>query len=390
MFMIKKLKSHVKSLEKEMFGLLERLVLIQSGTHNKAGVDDMAEYIAWILSEIPLSTRILPMKECGNMVLAVNRQAENKNSILLMGHMDTVFPEQTAFKHYREDQFKAYGPGVLDMKGGLVTGIFALKVLSDLGFLDVIPVTVFFNSEEEIGSPYSRELITELALKSRAAFVLEGGGLDSQVVTGRKGKTGFDIFISGKAGHAGCAGPDKPSAVLEAAYKTIALEELNRPPHILINVGLIHGGIGPNSVAESARLGVDVRFTHKEDGKRLIDKIRKITEKNFVRGTASELRICSSRPPMDTDHRIEELYHVALETSRKYGLSLGRETRGGVSDANYIAAVNVPVLDGLGPCGDMDHSDREYIVKKTMVERTILLAGCLLELRDREPEPMPE
>ncbi len=379
-----KLAIHVQSLEKEMFRLLEKLVLIQSGTYNKPGVDLMAETLSRVLSDIPLTTQILPMQECGNMILARTGKAVEQKPVLLVGHMDTVFPEDTGFKCYREDQAKAYGPGVMDMKGGLVVGIYALKALSGLGLLKDMPVTVFFNSEEEIGSPFSRKFIEKEAIKSKAAFVLEGGGLESQVVVGRKGKIGFDLSVMGRAGHAGCAGPDKPSAILEAAHKIIALEGLNRPPDILVNAGLIKGGMGPNSIAEHACLGVDVRFTRPEDEEKIFDEIKKIAGRNNISGTSSEIRISSSRPPMITHARIENLYSLVLETSQKYGVPIGRETRGGVSDANFIAALGVPVLDGLGPCGDMDHSDREYIIRKTMIERTVLLAASLFEAGSRE------
>jgi glutamate carboxypeptidase len=375
---------YVWSLEEEMFRLLEKLVLIQSGTFNKPGVDLMAETINGVLSDIPLTTEILPMKECGNMVLARTGRAAEEKPVLLVGHMDTVFPEDTGFNCYRQDREKAYGPGVMDMKGGLVVGIFALKALSGLGLLGNLPVTLFFNSEEETGSPYSRRFIEELAVESRAAFVLEGGGLESQVVVGRKGKIGFELLVAGRSGHAGCAGPDKPSAILEAAHKVIALEGLNSPPDILVNVGLIRGGMGPNSVAGNAGLGVDVRFSRSEDEQKIFDEIKKIASENNIRGTSSEIRISSSRPPMVSHPGIEELYSLVLEIARKYTLPLGRETRGGVSDANFIAALGVPVLDGLGPCGDLDHSDREYILKKTMVERTVLLAASLFEAGSRE------
>lgn len=377
--MVNELISHIKSMEGEMFELLERLVLIQSGTFNKSGLDLMACTVGKVLENIPLATEILPMDECGNMVLARTARAFEEKSVLILGHMDTVFPADTVFNYYREDSSKAFGPGVMDMKGGLVVGVFALKALKELGLIDDIPVTVFFNSDEEIGSPYSRTKIEELAVQSRAAFVLEGGGLDSQVVLGRKGKIGFDILVNGQAGHAGCAGPDKPSAILEAAHKTIALEELNRPPEILINVGLINGGMGPNSIAANAVLGVDVRFARPEDGDMLLQRIREISRTNKVANTSSEVRISSSRPPMKANQGIEKLYKLAHETARKYGLPLSAETRGGVSDANFIAAKGVPVLDGLGPCGDLDHSEQEYIIKKTMVERATLLAGCLIE-----------
>lgn len=374
-----RLISHIKSLEGEMFELLEKLVLIQSGTRNKAGLDLMAGSIVEVLADIPMIAEIVPMDECGNMVLARTGKACAGKPLLLVGHMDTVFPEDTEFNYYREDSSKAYGPGVMDMKGGLVVGVFALKALRETGFLNDIPVTVFFNSDEETGSFYSKTMIEELAVQSRAAFVLEGGGLDSQVVLGRKGKIGFDILVNGQAGHAGCAGPDKPSAILEAAYKIIDFEGLNHPPDILVNVGLVNGGMSPNSIAANACLSVDVRFSQPDDAVLLMDRIREISRTSRVADTFSEVRISSSRPPMIANQGIEKLYKLAQETARKYGLPLSAETRGGVSDANFIAAKGVPVLDGLGPCGDLDHSEQEYIIKKTMVERTTLLAGCLIE-----------
>ncbi|MFN2267841.1 MAG: M20 family metallopeptidase [Desulfonatronovibrio sp.] len=370
----------INSMQEEMFAFLEKLVLIQSGTYNKAGVDFVAQTICDAIIEMPLQVEIIPMKECGNMVIVRTERAFSRKSILLAGHMDTVFPESTNFNFYREDESRAYGPGVMDMKGGLVTGIFALKVLNSMGLLKDMPVTMLFNSEEEIGSPYSRKLIEKYAAASKAAFVLEGGGIESQVVVGRKGKIGFDLLVSGKAGHAGCAGIDKPSAVLEAAHKVIALERLNSPPDILVNVGQIQGGMGPNSVAEKACLSVDVRFVRLEDESILSDKIKAIVQNNTIPGTSSAINIKSSRPPMNTDERIEQIYQLAARSAEKIGLPIGREIRGGVSDANFIAAMGVPVLDGLGPCGDMDHSDQEYIIKKTMLERTALLVQCMVDM----------
>ncbi|RQD57682.1 MAG: M20 family peptidase [Desulfonatronovibrio sp. MSAO_Bac4] len=378
---MKKIKNLVSTLEQDMFDLLKRLVLIQSGTHNKGGVDEMAQVLRDVLEDIPMQAEIIPMKECGDMVLARNTLALKQKSILLAGHMDTVFPKDTSFNFYREDEERAFGPGVMDMKGGLVVGVTALKVLSLLGVLDKIPITVFFNSEEEIGSPYSRKNIEELAAQSMEAYVLEGGGLGSEVVVGRKGKIGFDLLIAGRAGHAGCAGVDKPSAVLEAAHKIIALEGLNKPPDILVNAGLVQGGMGPNSIAEKASLGVDVRFVNPEDEELILEKIRSITEKCITPGTRAELVMKSSRPPMKTNSKIEEIYHKAFKAAEAAGVPIGKEVRGGVSDANFITALGIPVLDGMGPCGDLDHSDQEYIIKKSMGQRVELLAHCLFENR---------
>ena len=176
--------------------------------------------------------------------------------------MDTVFPEDTDFNWYKEDRANSYGPGVADMKGGLVAGIFALKALIARGLLENIPVTFIFNSDEESGSGSSREIIRQEARNSAFAFVLECGGLNGEIATGRKGNLSIKLTVKGRAGHAAFAGPDKGSAILELARKTIEFESLNEPEKgISVNVGIFEGGIGSNTVAENAVANVDFRFT---------------------------------------------------------------------------------------------------------------------------------
>ncbi|WP_028574829.1 M20 family metallopeptidase [Desulfonatronovibrio hydrogenovorans] len=374
----------VSFLKGEMLELLEELVLIQSGTMNKTGLDRMARTVFRALSGILPQVEIISMQECGNMVLAWNNEARTCKPILLVGHMDTVFPQDTDFNFFRQDREKIYGPGVMDMKGGLVVGFFALKALSRLGLLEDIPITFICNSEEEIGSPFSRVLIEEQARKSRAAFVLEGGGVDGQVAVGRKGKIGLDLKVTGRAGHAGVAGLDKPSAVLEAAHKTIALEALNHPPDVLVNVGLVQGGIGPNTIAREAVLGVDARFADQKNHDAILEEIRKIAGQTRVPGTRTEMRVISSRPAMPTSRNMERLYQLVEGAAQKVGVPIAREIRGGVSDANFIAATGTPVLDGLGPCGDLDHSDQEFIIKKTLPQRAALVAQSILEVMSEQ------
>ncbi|WP_198145911.1 M20/M25/M40 family metallo-hydrolase [Desulfonatronovibrio magnus] len=374
------LTAHIQGLQDEMFSLLEKLVLIQSGTGNKSGIDRMADLLEKILAGISLNTEILPMQGCGNMLSAWTDKALEAPHFLLVGHMDTVFPFDSPFNFYREDDVHAYGPGVMDMKGGLVVGIFALKALSDMGLLKDIPVKIFFNSDEEIGSPYSKAIIEKEAVDCKAAFVLEGGGLGSEVVVARKGKIGLKVVLSGQAGHAGAAGIDKPSALLEAAHKIIALENLNSPPDILINVGAAHGGMVPNAIAEKAELLIDIRYAKPQDEQQIIEAVDKICEQSVVHGVTGKYNIVSNRPPMKLNILNEALYVLVKKVAEKYSLPIGSETRGGVSDANFIAAMSIPVLDGLGPCGDLDHSDKEYIIKETMGQRTLLLAGSLLDL----------
>ena len=177
--------------KRDMFILLKKMVLIQSGTNNKKGIDELLNLILNTLQDNNLHFEIIEQEEYGNHLIVSSSACETHDmQILLTGHMDTVFPEDTNFNWYREEKVHCYGPGVHDMKAGLVAGIFALKALDRAGLLETLPVTFVINSDEEIGSPGSRELIRNEAKKSAFAFVLEGGGLEGEVVTGRKGLVG--------------------------------------------------------------------------------------------------------------------------------------------------------------------------------------------------------
>lgn len=365
-------------MQTEMFALLEKLVLIQSGSQNKPGLDLMAETLCPLLKDLGLGAEILPMKSCGNMVRAWNQSSLENRGILLMGHMDTVFPKDSEFNWYKDQGEIVRGPGVMDMKGGLVTGVFALKALQQLGILDEIPVKVLFNSDEEIGSPNSRKLIEDQARECKAAFVLEGGGLDGQVAVGRKGKMGFELKLEGRAGHAGAAGQDKSSAVLEAAHKIIALEGLNRHPGLLVNAGVVSGGSVPNAVAREAVIKVDFRYDHPEDESSLKKMMAEIMADSNVPGVTARLETVSSRPAMPATSGIKSLYSLVAGVASRCSQKISPEFRGGVSDANFIAAMNIPVLDGMGPCGDMDHSHEEYIIRQSLPDRALLLASSLL------------
>lgn len=378
--MIQKIAEDIYSRQQEMLDLLRRLVLIQSGSHNKEGLDRMAETMAGILAGTGLESEVVPFTYCGNMVIARTPKAREQKGMLLVGHMDTVFAADTSFDWFQEDEACAYGPGVLDMKGGLVVAVFALKALARCGMLQDLAVTVFCNSDEEVGSPYSRELIEELSGKSKMALVLEGGGLDGELVVGRKGKIGLQVQVSGRGGHAGnFSGSAKPSAVLEAAHKVVALEELNCPPRIQVNVGRFEGGTRPNCIPEKAVLDVDIRYQDSGEEKVLQDNIQMILKSPVVPGTSCTFEVVSSRPPMPEGGQGEALYSLAREAAGELGISLGREVRGGVSDANFIAARGLPVLDGLGPVGDHDHSSGEYILKNSLTQRCALTTTCILK-----------
>ncbi|SDB02506.1 glutamate carboxypeptidase [Desulfonatronum thiosulfatophilum] len=378
--MYDKIAEYIAAHEAEALALLRRLVEIQSGSWNKPGLDRMAVAMADVLGGILPQVRVLPYTSHGNMVQGQTLPAAaGSRGILLVGHMDTVFPADTSFTMYREDAQNCYGPGVYDMKGGLVAGVYALKALDHLGLLEKIPVTFFCNSDEEIGSPASKTWIDENAMRNTAALVLEGGGINREVVTGRKGRMGLRMTVRGQARHAAKPGP-KASALLEAAHKVIALEALNNNVEITVNVGRVEGGIGPNTVPDTTTLLVDARFLSSHDQQRLEEEIRSIAARNTIPGTSCELEMISGRPAMPQSAANMKLFEVARLQAAAMGYDLPQELRFGVSDANYIADHGIPVLDGLGPVGDMDHSDQEYIVKQSVMERACLVAATLLAL----------
>ena len=293
--------------------------------------------------------------------------------------MDTIFPEGSSFNGWRMDEERFYGPGVIDMKGGLIVGIFALKALAALGLLKDLPVTWLFNSEEEVGSPVSRTLFRAEAGRAAMAFVLECGGMKGEVVTGRKGRVGLKLTACGQAGHAAKVVEGKKSAILDLAHAIIGLEGLNGSfAGVSVNVGQTAGGIVPNSVPEEAWAAVDVRFPSAGGFSFIQSHLEALMEKCRAAGMTLAVEIVSRTPFMEATEGNKALYAVIAGEAAKMGLQVETEFRGGVSDANTIAEAGTPVIDGLGPLGAHDHSDREYVIRESLVQRSVLFALSLV------------
>ena len=375
------IESFLISREPEMFTFLEEIIKIQSGSHNKTGIDKTAGAIARVFQDLGVTTETVVQALYGNnLVIRSQAQPAAKKQVLLVGHMDTVFPEDTDFNWYKEDNEKSYGPGVIDMKGGLVVGIYALKALAELGLLNQIPLTFIFNSDEEIGSRGSVDLIQKEANSSAFAFVLEAGGLANEIVTGRKGNLTIEIHIKGRAGHAAFATKDKPSAILEMAHKIIEFESLNDfDKGITINIGKIDGGIGSNTIPEFSNAQIDFRFVDPSDLKNLEEKVSDIAHKVVVQGTQSRVDFISGRPPMQQSPGNKNLFKITAGIADHMAYPVKEQFRFGVSDANFIADLNIPVIDGLGPIGARDHSRDEYMIKESLLKRTLLLACSIIE-----------
>jgi len=326
------------------------------------------------------SIETVPQTALGDHLIIRSRAVEKAGrQLLLVGHMDTVFPADSEFRDFREEGDRCFGPGVIDMKGGLTAAIYALKTLDTLGLLKDLPVTMICNGDEEIGSPTSRELIGQEAGRSVFAFVLEAGGENGEVVTGRKGNMVLDLRIEGAGGHAAFAGADKASAVLELARQIVAFEDMNEPSAgVSVNVGRVEGGIGHNSVPASASALIDFRFAESAQRVALDEAVRLRTRAPATVGTRVTYTIRSERPAMPVCAAHDHLYAVLAEIAGELHLPLKAEFRSGVSDANIVAAAGTPVLDGLGPTGAGDHSNAEYMITASLAERTCLLTCAMM------------
>ncbi len=367
-----------------MFRFLREIVLQPSFSRDKEDVDAVGLLITRELAGLPMTMETVEQEKLGDhLVFRSPACSKHERSILLVGHMDTVFPRTSGFDWYKDEGTIVRGPGVIDMKGGLVTAIFALKALHKKGLLDEIPITLICNSDEEIGSPSSYELFCNEAQKGIFGLVFECGGLKGEIVTGRKGKSGYTLQVHGKAGHAAFAGKNKPSAILEMAHKIIAIEALNAPARqLVVNIGTIEGGIGPNTVPEFCSVSIDTRFINKQDGSECMKAIQKISDIPTIQKTTATLSLDSGRKPMEPSAANKRLYQHINAIAEKLGAPIAEELRSGVSDANTLGSVGLPVVDGMGPIGAHDHSDREYMVRDSLAQRTVLTTLVLAQYLD--------
>jgi glutamate carboxypeptidase len=303
--------------------------------------------------------------------------------VLLVGHTDTVFPEGTASERpFRVADGKAFGPGVSDMKGGLLAGFFAVEALQELGSLSFGSMTYVCNPDEEIGSPFSGPLIRDLAAETDVAFVLEAARENGDIVSARKGVSDARIEVAGRAAHAGVEPERGRSAVLEAAHKILALHALNgRWPGVTVNVGVVEGGTRPNVVAERCMLAVDIRGPDERSLQAAEAEVRRIAERATVDGASAAFVLSAWHRPMEKTEATDRLVRMAKDIAGTLGFDLSDAATGGASDANTTAASGVPTLDGLGPVGGREHSPEEWLELDSVVPRVSLLAGLVAKAR---------
>ncbi|MFQ5893985.1 MAG: M20 family metallopeptidase [Nitrospinota bacterium] len=360
--------------------LLERLVTIQSGTTNKAGVDAVVAVMARELEALGFALERHRREDFGDHLVA-RRGPDGTPPVLLVGHTDTVYPPEEPAPPFRMDGDRCLGQGVIDMKGGLACMVSALRALETTEAWGEGAVAVLLNSDEEVGSVDSGPLRDALGRGARCALVLECGGREGEVVAARRGQRALHLQVEGRARHAGSRDPLRANAIHELAHQIVALEgltDLGRGRSV--NVGRVTGGIGANTLAARAEAWVDVRYLDEEDGAALRAEMEAIVAGPQVEGCRSSLRATGGRPAWAPGPATERLLAVVQEAARGLGRSVVTEHRWGVSDANNLAELGVAVLDGLGPMGGNDHTPDEYCWVASLTERSALLGATLARL----------
>ena len=370
-----------------MMALLERMVNTDSGSRNKAGVDAAGDVLKAFYAEHELDHETIANETYGEAIRVPlsHPTANDQRPIVLMGHRDTVFPEGEAGRRpFRIENGRAYGPGVADMKAGLVMNAFLMAAFKQFGGHPG-PLLALITSDEEIASPSSRPIIASEARAARAVFNSEPGRPTGNVVNARKGGVFMHCDVTGKAAHSGGAYKDGISAIEELAQKITrlhALTDLDRG--ITINVGLISGGQTVNTVAPWASCEIDLRYIEAATRDGTVEAIREIVETPYVAGTVSTFRINGEFLPVEPSDASNRLLSLYQTSAAEAGLKVAAEFSGGCADSGISAAEGCPTICAVGPVGGLAHTPEEYLEVASIVPRAQSAALAIMRIAEAE------
>lgn len=366
---------------------LAALVNVDCGTFTKRGVDFCGDWVNARGQAWEWDMEYFPVRDFGNCHLARVR-GRGAGRFLLLTHLDTVYPEGIAAERpLRARGNQLIGPGVSDMKAGLLAAMFAVRALQVNDFDDFAELAIFFGCDEEMGSPTGKKFYMPFVQKADAVLVLEGARANGNIVSARKGTGEYILRVQGHAAHAGVEPEKGANAILELAHQIIALHDLNGIAlGVTVNAGIIGGGTRTNVVPDEARVEFDVRAVDTEGARIAHDAVMEIVARTHVARAQVSIKGQFNFPPMAKTPAIAFMADLAKATARELGFEIQDQSTGGASDANNAAAANVPVLDGLGPIGGLDHSPDEYVTRDSIVPRTALLAGLIEKLCVRRAE----
>jgi glutamate carboxypeptidase len=377
------LVEHLGRQHQAMVSLLAELVGIDSGSYNKRGVDAVGDRLKARLEAAGIACDIFANAKFGSC-MAARLPAGSGRPIVLMGHCDTVFPDGTAAERpFRVEGDRAFGPGVSDMKAGLVMNTFVLEALHRFGVPS--PVTGLYTADEEIASPSSRPIIEAEARGARAVFNAEPGRPSGNLVSRRKGAAFIELEVSGRAAHSGAAHAQGVSAIEAMARKIQRLHKLtDYDLGTTVNVGLMRGGTSVNTVAARATAAIDVRFPTLNIMEKILGEVREICNCCELPGSESRILREGNFLPLEEDEESRALLGHYTRAAAQLGFTAGGEATGGSADSGFTAALGTPTLCGTGPVGGNAHTDEEWCRIDTLVPRAQALALTVLALAKAE------
>ena len=384
--LLEKVTAYIDSHREEMLDCWRTLVEIEGDIGNKAGTDQVARTIAALLESWGVPGEIVPMEKAGDSLRAQWGSGRTGEPVLLIGHMDTVHSKGTLAEiPFRVEGGKVYGPGVLDMKGGLVCALYAMRALMEAGY-EARPIRIAFTGDEEGGHQYtcqqSREFFETAAKGCRAALNFETGLMNGGVVVERKSAVRYRCTVHGVGSHAGLAPEKGRSAIKEMAHKVLAFEALSDyAAGTSVNTGTISGGTVPNAVPAECSVMLDIRTKNLAEAARIDESIRAIAEKCYTRDVTCTLECINPRPPMERTEGVMELHSHVVEAAKALGQPVPEPCPAGSwSDSTFVVAAGVPAICAFGVRGEWNHSKREYAVLESLYERAKLAAATILSL----------
>ena len=382
-----KLDAYLDPQEGDMLRLLERIVNMDSFTTDAQDVDQLGTVLTDWMREAGFQTFMMPKTEApadepwqadlGHVFMAKTHGREAEPGIVFLGHMDTVFPKGTAqARPFKIEGDRATGPGVADMKAGVVANMFAARALKDLGLIDV-PMTLMFSPDEELGAPTATRVYRERISGARAVICAEPGFPDGGVTTERRGSGHFHMRISGISAHAGRCYEDGASAILELAHKIVALDAfVDAQAQTTVNTGLISGGNSANAVAPWADARIHITFNTVDAAERLVENVRAVAARTFVPRTTTRISGGIRLHPLEYTADVETLFGMAERACAAMGGYTIRRNRAlGASEAGFTASVlGIPSICSMGPEGAELHSPSEYLSVDTVLPRCKMIA----------------
>lgn len=370
--------------QEEMISFWREAVSIESGPHEKPGIDAVAARFRNFLQETGAACRSVDFSEAGNMLIAEVGANRSLPGVLFLGHMDTAIPAGAIQKRpFTIKEGIAYGPGVLDMKGGIVAALYAIKALNSIGY-DSRPLKVVLAGDEEV--LHARSTAADVFLKEAsgyaAAFNVETGFTDNGIVVGRKGVAQFMLEVKGVAAHAGNDPENGRNAILAMSHKVIEVQDRSDwGADTTYNVGVIQGGTTSTAVPDYAKVLIDVRYMDPDHLPAITARLEKIAAKTHLEGTTGTCKYMHGIKPMKTTDGVKKLFEIVKEASAENGFGVPyAKFVGGASDSAYSVLAGVPTVCAMGVKGGRNHSPEEFAVVDSLFERAKLMVASVLKL----------